>query len=357
MIKKIMVTVLALSGLSSDSFATGRFISLIEEQGMKELRKQDRLSLLSEGIKATKKPVQAKIPDDFFLENDPEYKSEKLNDRITVFTRTNERKKEKYNISEKRKDFALLTKDLKGNMLDRRTKIKDIFVFPHLPICYLGIHYEMPNGEIIKFSGTGYRNTLNQIMTAGHNLHLEESDVEYFLRKHDQKKFTFSRENMTLEILFGLDGDHLLPDHIYKVPGNKTFRMMNKDFGIIQLPQYLYKKINDEIGSLPLKNAPNYVYIGKQEISVIGYPGEKNKQMYEHKGTLLKNTIKNELEYDVDTTAGNSGSPIFEWVGADKEKIKVIGTHTHNVDDKRNGGEGIDDEIREFMVAHANFQE
>ena len=44
MIKKIMVTVLALSGLSSDSFATGRFISLIEEQGMKELRKQDRLS-------------------------------------------------------------------------------------------------------------------------------------------------------------------------------------------------------------------------------------------------------------------------------------------------------------------------
>jgi V8-like Glu-specific endopeptidase len=347
-----MLTVLALAGLSSESFATKKIVSLIEEQGMKHLSKQDKISLLFNGIAPTKKVKQEAIPKNFFLENDPEYKSEKLNEKITVFSRIKEIEKEKYiqNIKQKRKDFALLTQDSGGNYLDRRTKVEDILKFPYLPICYLGIHYKMPTGEVLKFVGTGYRNGLNQIMTAGHNLFLEESDVEQFLLKSNQKQFTFSKQNLFFEILFGLDKDHLLPRHIYKISGVKSYKMDNKDFGIIDLPQHAYKQLNDEIGFLTLKHAPDY--IDKQEVSVIGYPGEKMKQMYKHKGALLQNTFENELEYDVDTSRGNSGSPIFEGEDESKESFKVIGTHTHHIPAKKlNGGQGINDDITEFMTS------
>jgi len=73
--------------VSSDSFDTRKFISLIEEQGMKELSKQNKLSLLFYGIVPTKKVKVVAIPKNFFLEDDPEYKSEKLNEKITVFSR------------------------------------------------------------------------------------------------------------------------------------------------------------------------------------------------------------------------------------------------------------------------------
>jgi V8-like Glu-specific endopeptidase len=147
-----------------------------------------------------------------------------------------------------------------------------------------------------------------------------------------------------------LDKDHLLPKHIYKISGVKSYKMENKDFGIIDLPQHAYKQLNDEIGFLTLKNAPDY--IDKQEVSVMGYPGEKMKQMYKHKGALLQNTFENELEYDVDTSRGNSGSPIFEGEDESKENFKVIGTHTHHIPAKKlNGGQGINDDITEFMTS------
>lgn len=79
-----------------------------------------------------------------------------------------------------------------------------------------------------------------------------------------------------------------------------------------------------------------------QNITVTGYPGDKPvATMWESKGkiTYLKGEA---MQYDLSTTGGNSGSPVFN------EKNEVIGIHWGGVPNEFNGAVFINENVRNF---------
>ncbi|HEK6356329.1 TPA: Glu-specific serine endopeptidase SspA [Staphylococcus aureus] len=80
-----------------------------------------------------------------------------------------------------------------------------------------------------------------------------------------------------------------------------------------------------------------------QNITVTGYPGDKPvATMWESKGkiTYLKGEA---MQYDLSTTVGNSGSPVFN------EKNEVIGIHWGGVPNEFNGAVFINENVRNFL--------
>lgn len=80
-----------------------------------------------------------------------------------------------------------------------------------------------------------------------------------------------------------------------------------------------------------------------QNITVTGYPGDKPvATMWESKGkiTYLKGEA---MQYDLSTTGGNSGSPVFN------EKNEVIGIHWGGVPNEFNGAVFINENVRNFL--------
>lgn len=94
-----------------------------------------------------------------------------------------------------------------------------------------------------------------------------------------------------------------------------------------------------------------------REVTIVGYPGEKNrKEMYAHSGPIKKVDPQGTVYYEVDTSGGNSGSPVFLELNGKRDKKSVVVenfpvsvVHTHNVNDELNAGEKIDEDLVDFM--------
>ncbi|QDW83574.1 serine protease [Staphylococcus pasteuri] len=80
-----------------------------------------------------------------------------------------------------------------------------------------------------------------------------------------------------------------------------------------------------------------------QPITVTGYPGDKPlATMWESKGKITQLQGEN-MQYDLSTTGGNSGSPVFN------SRNELIGIHWGGVSNAYNGAVYFNDDVLDFL--------
>lgn len=331
--------------------------------------------ILETPIIAKRKPLSYILPKDFFIEDREDVTINHVNERILHVHRNINMEKEsssdsdsdRKEVNHKDKHWGLF-KEEDGKILDRRIKIKDPLSPQYLPICHLHGSYKLSDKDLLAYKGSGFRNSLNQIITAGHNLFIDEKDIKKYYQKKNlplpKEKFSFEKERLTMEIIFGYlyENGETKYSYIYKVNGAHCFTKKGRDLGIIQLPTSQRELLDNNIGSLPTKLFPDqpHEYMGKH-ITIIGYPGElKTPFLYSHSGPIKNVDPSRIVFYEVDTTKGNSGSPGFPEINNDESNKEIIPsflTHTHGIHkSKVNAGEGYDQDFYDFMFRHATLE-
>lgn len=229
-----------------------------------------------------------------------------------------------------------------------------------MAIAYLRMVYNITPHDELVFSGTGFRNPLNQIVTAGDNVFVEKG----FIKKTCQHKkiklqdYDFKKENLSIDVFFGFKEDSVGPSYTHTVlgiSGNCSFRHSSRDFGIVSLPAAKFSFLDLHVGALGVRYLPDqpHEYLGKK-VSIVGYPGEKKpREMYSHSGPILGINHKGVVSYAVDTSKGNSGSPGFfnwkKWKKSNMSNFPACLVHTHSLVGQSNAGEKIDPDLAKFM--------
>jgi V8-like Glu-specific endopeptidase len=189
---------------------------------------------------------------------------------------------------------------------------------------------------------------------------VEEEDLEKFCERKKillpSKKFSFNKNLLTVQIIFGYRDEKGTPQYSYisEVNGKHTFIHDSRDLGIVQLPAIQKKLLDDNIGSLPITFFPDqpHEYVDK-DITIVGYPGEiEQPSLHAHNGPIKNVDPGKIVFYDLDTTKGNSGSPGLNGIIKDESNIiPVFLTHTHSVtENKINSGQGYDQDFYDFMI-------
>ncbi len=342
-----------------------------------KIKKTDIKKILETPIIAKEKPVFFDLPKDFFIENRDNVIVERVNERIMHVHQniTLEKELSFKNVIKKKdnknddKHRALLTEQ-DGKIIDRRIKVKDPTIPQYLPICHLHIFYKLNDQDSLVFSGSGFRNSFNQIITAGHNLYIEQKDVEEYYKKKNinySQKFSFDKNFFSIQMIFGYNEEEKKTKYLYTlgVNGIHCFNHPTRDLGIIQLPFNKKELLDGRVGSLPIMSFPDQPHEYKdKDITIVGYPGEIDPpSLYFHSGPIKYVNPNKEVFYDVDTTGGNSGSPGFPKLILEENVKKIVPvflTHTHaSYNDnsqkaKVNAGAGYDEDFYDFMAEHIN---
>ncbi len=317
--------------------------------------------IILKGFAPKKEVVSHLLNKEFFIEEREETVVKKIKENLFyVYDKKTKEKEFCLENDDNSKQFGLFHK--KNNLkVDRRTQIQNIFDIPYRPISLLRGIYKLNNdnnGKLI-YHGSGFRNSLNQIVTAGHNLYLSSSDIEFFCDKEkiSLKKYDFDIDLLSIELIFGISSKEgkLYYTNVSTANGRNCFVDKNRDFGIINLPMHQKAELDDTIGSLPLALIPDqpHEYMGKN-ITIVGYPGEKNpKSLWHHSGPIKYMDADKVITYDVDTTRGNSGSPGFmnfipEGESKDINDFPVCLIHT-NSNNPFNSGQGFDNYILDII--------
>lgn len=327
--------------------------------------KKSENKILETPIVPKNKPKSYNLPANFFIEHREDITLDKVNERIFHVHREIDMEKEssinsdEQSENKKDKQFALFKKE-NGNIIDRRIRVDDPLNSQYLPICYLRGSYKLSDTDTLFYKGSGFRNSLNQVVTAGHNLFIDEESVEkYFKHKKmplPQKSFSFDNKLLTMYVIFGYRNEKggLKYVHLSEVNGRHCFIHDVRDLGIIQLPSSQKKLLDNDIGSLPTMFFPDqpHEYIDKN-ITIVGYPGEiQEPSLYSHSGPIKNADPGKIVFYDIDTTKGNSGSPGLDGVANSNDIRSVFLTHTHN--EKKsllNAGQGYDQDFYDFMFS------
>jgi hypothetical protein len=336
-----------------------------------EKSKKNINKILETPIIAKKIPPSYNLPKNFFIEDREDVVLEHVNERILHVHRNLKMEKEFF-ISEIKKEkekknmHRVLLKEEGGKITDRRIKVKDPLSPQYLPICHLHGFYKLNDQDLLAYRGSGFRSSLNHIITAGHNLFIDEELVKkYYERKKlaiPKEKFSFEKERLTMEVIFGYryENGESKYSYVYQVNGVHCFNKKGRDLGIIKLPDNQREVLDDDIGSLPTMFFPNqpHEYIGKN-VTVVGYPGElKEPFLHTHSGPIKEVDPNKFVFYEVDTTQGNSGSPGFPEINdknVSEQVTPAFLTHTHGLEKhKINAGEGYDQDFYDFMSGHIN---
>ena len=193
---------------------------------------------------------------------------------------------------------------------DRQKVVDNLNRRPYDSVACLKMH--MKNGK--RYRGTGWLAGPKTIITAGHNV--------YSRRKGGWADL--------IEVIPGRDGRQKLSQ---KSRSNR-FRALDAwiedrdpdfDIGVIQLnnsfqrtfKQKQFKSVDDD-------------QLEKQRVQIVGYPQDKDagEKQYTHT-SYVKGVEENRIYYDVDTSQGQSGAPI--WLkGETEEDDLVVGVHAYD---------------------------
>lgn len=317
--------------------------------------------IIIKGFAPKKKAVSHLLPKGFFIEERERVVVEKIKENLLyVYDKEKPEKEFCLENSNNGKQLGLFHKE-NNRIIDRRIKTQNIFDFQYMPICLLRGIYKVNddhNGKLI-YHGSGFRNSLNQIVTAGHNLYLEAWCIRDFCNKKNisLKNHDFDIDLLTVQLMFGVSFKEEENNYYYvrtaSVNGRDCFIKKGRDFGIINLSVSEKIDLDDTVGSLPIALMPSqpHEYMGKN-IDIVGYPGEKMpRSLWNHNGSIKSMDPDLVTTYDVDTTPGNSGSPGFFDLQAnykDIEDFPVSLVHTHS-SRPFNSGQGFDMDILDFM--------
>ena len=317
--------------------------------------------IILKGFAPKKKAVSHLLPKGFFIEDREGVVVEKIKENL-IYVYEKERSEKEFCLENGNgsKQFGLFHKE-NNIIIDRRIKTQNIFDFQYMPICLLRGIYKVNddhNGKLI-YHGSGFRNSLNQIVTAGHNLYLESEDIKGFCNERNisLKNHDFDIDSLTVQLMFGVSFKEKGNKYYYvrtaSVNGHDCFVKKGRDFGVVNLPISEKTDLDDDVGSLPIAFMPSqpHEYMEKN-IDIVGYPGEKiPRSLWYHSGPIKNIDADKLTTYDVDTTKGNSGSPgFFDLQGNSKniEDFPVSLVHTRS-NRPFNSGQGFDGDILDFM--------
>ncbi|KAK6522972.1 hypothetical protein TWF281_002399 [Arthrobotrys megalospora] len=188
--------------------------------------------------------------------------------------------------------------------IHQRIQIKPTTSQPYRWICHIRIKigekwYGNGSGFLVNIPGS----TTGCILTAGHNLWLDKrtprryaEDLEITFPGKDPIQITKAQFMVPLPFRERLDPDH--------------------DYGVIVLPGYQGKGFG--YSTIITDTALNAA-----TAMVFGYPNEKPKTMWGSGGALYK-VEKMQLQHTLDTSRGQSGSPVYIWY---KGYWTVVGIH------------------------------
>ena len=174
---------------------------------------------------------------------------------------------------------------------DERIRITNTSVFPYSAICYLRTVW--PNGS--DTVGTAWMYGPKVAMTAGHCV-------------YDSSRGGWA---VSIEIHPGINGSTTnssgyIASVIHTDKKYSSSENENYDWGLLEFTT----DIGNKTGYF---GAQYYAssQVGKS-ITITGYPGEKNKQMWTESGTVA-GWGTSRISYMIDTTPGQSGSPVYEY--------------------------------------------
>jgi V8-like Glu-specific endopeptidase len=191
---------------------------------------------------------------------------------------------------------------------DDRIRIRDTAHFPWRPICSLKIR--TGDGEF--FYGTGWLIGPKTIITAGHCLFLP----------------SMGGWAESIEIVPGHDG-HERPYGTFTSTEFRTVRGWTDnleqrfDYGAIQLP---HGQDLGKVGHFGYAVYDSASLLGAQ-LNVAGYPIDKPEGTLWWAARKTKRVDRGRLSYDIDTTGGQSGSPV--WRLDPTGRRLVVGIHTN----------------------------
>ena len=190
---------------------------------------------------------------------------------------------------------------------DGRFKVTDTTKFPYSAICKIEITW--PNGDVSP--GTAWMYHDNIAITAGHCV-------------YDNQRGGWAK---TIKVLPGKNGSSNPYGMAYSRTMHTSSNWVNGesdlyDYALLELD----RNIGNNTGWFGLKYTPSSL-TGKN-VSVTGYPVEKSSQMWSMSGNIASSS-SNKLYYSIDTTGGQSGSPIY-WRDSEYGHMGV-GIHAYGV--------------------------
>ena len=124
---------------------------------------------------------------------------------------------------------------------------------------------------------------------------------------------------------------HVPANYKTAIANNNATNKEKYDYAVVELTQ----KAGAKLGYFALggyKTNYNDSYLIGKKCTVVGYPGEKAGKLYRHKGSIRSfNDGKYTMSYRMDTTPGQSGSPVIHVA---KGQYYVVGIHraTNGID-------------------------
>lgn len=178
---------------------------------------------------------------------------------------------------------------------DDRIRITDTYAYPYSAICFIYIIF--PDGAGCK--GTAWMYWSNIAVTAGHCV-------------YDSSHGGWAE---SIEVIPGANGD----SSPYGKAKAKTMHTTTL-WTTTGLPAYDYAviELDTNLGDLTGYFGAYYntSSLTKSNITLTGYPGEYERQMWTMSGTVSA-TLTDLIQYSIDSTQGQSGSPVY-WYSSSK---------------------------------------
>ena len=293
---------------------------------------------LKQVLRSAIKPKENQIPvkkisTEFFIESNKAFDLEEIEGKIKIY---HEKKPFLEHSSGLFNHFGLIEQDKQGIPIDRRKKVENFLKHPYSAITLLEACYKIDGGRLVSLgSATGYRNSLNQIITAKHVLIPSNKALQFLKnKKFISNNHVFEKERIHIRALFGYDAkNETAIERIWDINGTHMFWDQDKDFGIINLPSTQKEDLDNFVGSLKIDFIEDVNRIIDTKATIVGYPGEKGKELHSHTGEIFFAEPGNGVvRYRIDATYGNSGSPGFKenLIKSEKEEEDhtVILTHS-----------------------------
>ncbi len=192
---------------------------------------------------------------------------------------------------------------------DRRVPVADTTVYPYSTIAYIEI--EFPNSSM--YVGTAWIFGESTAMTAGHCVY-DEDNGGWAKSIKIYPGIYYDGEEVIKP--FGYyEASVLHSSKNYIDSGNAYY-----DWGLLEFDE----NISQYTGSLGYTNLTENI-IGR-DVTITGYPGEKYYAMYTMDGNIIYSD-EHELYYKIDTTGGQSGSPVY-LSDEDEDRNVAVGIHT-----------------------------
>lgn len=187
---------------------------------------------------------------------------------------------------------------------DDRTLVTNTTQKPYSSICRLQINFP---GSSVPQLGTGFMITGDMVATAAHCLYDES------LGGYATSITVYPGENGTTNPYGSSNSKTLNIPESYK-----SVKSTKYDYGIIKLNSSI-----KDCGHLNCAIGVNRFFNGSYKLYTAGYPIEGSHRMYTEQGNIISNTT-DLVYYDLDTTGGQSGSPIMIYNG---NQYIVVGIH------------------------------